>query len=108
MNGSSMIAAERYRQRKQLGWTIEHDMEHEDGTLIDAATTYLLLAHRYPELPFGRYAPEFWPWEMGERWRKLVLKPQIEKLVQAGALIAAEIDRIQALAPDLTAESGGA
>ena len=93
--GTDLIVAERNRQINELGWTPEHDQNHDEATLTDAAIAYLLLSHRWPELPHGRDAQDFWPWEFGERWRRTILKPRLEKLVEAGALIAAEIDRVR-------------
>lgn len=81
MTGVELIAAERERQVSQEGWTPEHDDEHKHGELRGAAACYAL----------GRMIPEIWPWS-SEWW-----KPgnRIRELAKAGALIAAEIDRLQ-------------
>lgn len=76
--GASMIADERQRQIEEEGWTPEHDDQHEDLELLYAAEAYM----------FGD--PDAWPWEEDS------FKPtsKIRDLVRAGALIAAEIDRL--------------
>ena len=86
--GAAAIAAERLRQVTQEGWTADHDDQHDRGELADAAVTYLLFGDNAPgpDLPFER----FWPW--GHSWWKP--KDRRHDLVRAGALIAAEIDRL--------------
>jgi len=91
MNGIESIAAERQRQVKMEGWTPEHDDTHTDGAMSAAAAAYAFSAFRntsyriYAAPPVG-----FWPWDLS--WWKP--KTPREDLVRAGALIAAEIDRI--------------
>lgn len=83
--GIEAIAAERRRQVEAEGWTPEHDDTHESGEMARAAACYAQEAG-------GRLAhpPRGWPWEKG--WWKP--KDRRYDLVRAGALIAAEIDRI--------------
>lgn len=103
MNGAELIAAERRRQIDVEHWTPEHDAEHEGSELLDAAACYLLAPSYGPEVRDGatvahgpnaghRWAPTHWPWE------SLYWKPtpddRAHELVKAGALIAAEIDRL--------------
>ena len=66
------------------------------GEMIDAARAYALAA-KARELGVGRlpYIPFGWPW--GQAWWKPSTDP-IRNLVKAGALIAAEIDRLLVLA----------
>ncbi len=83
MSGAELIAAERRRQIEVLGWTPEHDDQHEDGELLYAAEAYM----------FGD--PDSWPWdEDGFRPTDI-----IHDLARAGACIAAEIDRRQRIKP---------
>lgn len=87
--GAAMIAAERARQQSEEGWTPEHDDEHDAGELARAAEAYLF---RYDD---GARAtmPGMWP----ARWHSRYWKPSddpVRNLVKAGALIAAEIDRL--------------
>lgn len=89
--GAERIAAERRRQITAEGWTPEHDDEHTDGSLQVAAWAYLTESGAFGG-EHGDDSPEGWPWER-EAW-----KPSddlVRNLVKAGALIAAEIDRLQ-------------
>ena len=86
MTGIERIAAERKRQIGVEGWTAEHDSRHLIGELARAAACYAL--HASGE----RRVFAFWPW--GNEWWK-PSKNQIRDLEKAGALIAAEIDRLQ-------------
>lgn len=84
-----MIASERARQINEEGWTAEHDDEHNTNDLVVAAMAYANAAL----LPGtdDMDAPDYWPWH--EDWWKPSDDP-IRNLVKAGALIAAEIDRL--------------
>lgn len=79
------IADERQRQISAEGWTPEHDDEHDTGELARAAACYALSAG-------GRLATVItqWPWDR-KHWKP---KSPREDLVRAGALILAEIERI--------------
>ena len=86
--GVELIAAERARQVEVKGWTAEHDDEYLAGQLVDAAAAYA----RYGDHPrFAKSPPMLWPWPA--EWWKPSHGP-IRSLVKAGALIAAEIDRL--------------
>lgn len=78
------IAAERRRQIEAEGWTPEHDDEHQAGQLADAAACYAL--YNFPRVIRTR----FWPWAQ-EWWKP---KDFRRDLVKAGALIVAEIERM--------------
>ncbi len=93
--GIELIADERKRQIEEEGWTAEHDAEHEDGGLAVAASAYALppMARTFMSLEDGKYLPIFWPFDAC--WWKPSPNDRIKELVKAGALIAAEIDRIQ-------------
>lgn len=80
------VFAERERQKSVEGWTPEHDDEHDDGQLASAAACYALSATAYEEGSFER----FWPW--ASTWWKP--KNRRRDLVKAGALILAEIERL--------------
>jgi len=88
IDGAAMIAAERQRQVDVEGWTAEHDAEHQREELICAAGCYLHAENEHAGLS------SIWPWDT--QWWKP--KDQIHNLTVAGALIAAEIDRLQAAA----------
>lgn len=85
-SGIGLITTERQRQMTAEGWTPEHDDAHDKRELVYAAIRY---ASPMPTF-------HFWPWE--EAWWKPSDDP-IRNLVKAGALIAAEIDRLQRRSP---------
>lgn len=87
MPGAQLISKERNRQLKVEGWSADHDDDHSDGELVDAAVCYARCED--DEKP----TPREWPWD--SCWWKP--KGRIRNLVRAGALIAAEIDRLQRL-----------
>lgn len=78
------IAAERQRQIESEGWSVEHDDAHTDGSMALAAAAYA----RAPEGP--TLPPLYWPWSR-DWWKP---KSRRSNLVRAGALIAAEIERL--------------
>jgi hypothetical protein len=94
--GAARITDERIRQVSGEGWTPEHDDTHTDGSLVAAAVCYA--TEGGSDRP-----PVNWPWESS--WWKQHVDP-VRNLVIAGALIAAEIDRLQraALADERNAE----
>ena len=89
-DGAELIAAERLRQVTAEGWTPEHDAEHTDGSMVRAAVCYA----SYGQKASAPYP--LWPW--ADSWWKPSDDP-IKNLVRAGALIAAEIDRIDGTTP---------
>ncbi|MFH2725203.1 hypothetical protein ABNF75_22850 [Escherichia coli] len=81
------VIAERQRQQSVEGWMPEHDDEHCNGELAMAAVCYINetgTVNRNGGKPWG------WPWD-ASWW-----KPNARRrnLVKAGALILAEIERI--------------
>lgn len=96
MNGIESIAAERQRQIDEEGWTLEHDDEHEAGELAKVASCYAWISAQSDELRAAfRTPPPTWPNQWDESWWRL--KDRRRDLVRAGALIAAEIDRLDRL-----------
>jgi len=87
-----LIAEERRRQVDAEGWTHEHDDSdaHEYGEIATAAACYAL---PYDLREIERGVPVQWPWETA--WWKPTPKDRIRELVKAGALIVAEIERLQ-------------
>lgn len=95
--GVSLIAIERTRQIEKEGWTSSHDGNHEDDELAKAAACYAI-PDRLREVndgPLNKGVPLDWPWD--EEWWKPTPKNRVRELVKAGALIAAEIDRLKEL-----------
>jgi hypothetical protein len=84
MNGIERIAAERQRQINVEGFDAEHDDEHVGGELVAAATSYL-------QSDVTEAVDFYWPWDRS--WWKPTPN-RIRELEKAGALIAAEIDRL--------------
>ena len=94
MSGCELIAEERARQVSSEGWTAEHDDAHKDGELAVAAAIYAAPGYERSNKPRVRGAIiQFWPWDMS--WWKPCRDNRVRELVKAGALIAAEIDRLQ-------------
>lgn len=89
-SGSEQIRAERERQISGEGWGPEHDDGHRLGELLDAGLSYIHAAINVNH-PSNQKPPPEWPWEDG--WWKPDADP-VRNLVKAGALIAAEIDRL--------------
>jgi hypothetical protein len=78
------VLAERRRQIEAEGWTPEHDDAHSDGSLGNAAACYAAT-----QRPDGM-CPAYWPWKAS--WWKP--NDRRSDLVRAGALILAEIERL--------------
>lgn len=99
LTGAELIAQERQRQIDIEGWTPEHDAEHNKGEMVQAAICYAR------EESKRRYQPQFsrephlqgWPWN--DDWWKPCPNNRIHELAKAGALIAAEIDRLKDIEP---------
>ncbi len=92
--GTELIAEERIRQIDRKGWSADHDDEHEDGLLAQAGGCYAIKAAEKLGLSISKAYlnwPSAWPFD------KEYYRPEepIAQLVKAGALIAAEIDRLQ-------------
>lgn len=105
VKGAQLIAEERNRQVNVEGWTDAHDDAHTFAQLADAAACYATAA---ADLIQGRkienvrhFIPRSWPWT--KEWWKPSDDP-IRTLVKAGALIAAEIDRLQRIPANAPAQ----
>lgn len=94
-DGVALIAAERQRHMAVEGWTPEHDDEHAHNELATAAACYAAPELCGYEDDCGTKPRKailgHWPW--GVQWWKP--GDRIRELVKAGALIAAEIDRLK-------------
>jgi hypothetical protein len=106
--GIALIEAERRRQISAEGWDAEHDNRHDAGEMALAASCYASPTLLYEMKP--NYANQIvfvdpWPWE--DCWDKrqrdgnvimpnsfCTTKERIRQLSKAGALIAAELDRL--------------
>jgi hypothetical protein len=110
VNGIERIAAERERQMSVEGWTIAHDDQHRDGELAAAAICYaspVEIKGRFEQpincgcreamCPHSMVTKTVWldPWPWDQDWDKRKKHERIRQLEIAGALIAAEIDRLE-------------
>lgn len=93
--GIEIISDERQRQLDEEGWTPEHDSQHSDGELAIASACYAMAERERDIEEFGINGGPliFWPWD--DKWWKPTPNDRIRELAKSGALIAAEIDRIQ-------------
>ena|SRR3990167_4817054 len=94
--GVHLIAEERSRQINSEGWTPEHDDQHIYGELAQAGACYAV-AQDVRDSTDGDEPADFWPRSWNESWWKPTPDNRIKELAKAGALIAAEIDRLQRL-----------
>lgn len=90
--GIELIAEERQRQIEKEGWTKEHDAEHNKSQLSILAMLYVCPPKYRPML-----SPSSWFKTMGWDFKWWKPTERIRELQKAGALIAAEIDRLQRL-----------
>lgn len=95
--GTELIAEERARQINSENWTASHDDGHKRMEMSQAAVAYasaavLLVLDASSVADISTSRPMDWPW--ARKWWKPSNEP-IRNLVKAGALIAAEIDRLQ-------------
>lgn len=108
------VLVERKRQVEAEGWTPEHDDQHDRGEMARAAGLYALIAGADPtnlrnaEQGYGmgdvyqEVMNRLWPWSRS--WFKSTTRRR--NLVKAGALILAEIERIDRL-PAAPTDTGG-
>lgn len=115
MSGAELIGRERSRQISKEGYTLDHDASHNLGELAMAAACYCAPAYIFSMQ--DAYANQIhfvdpWPFSNGdkrysygdakENSGNILPNPstyskeeRIDLLIKAGALIAAEIDRLQ-------------
>jgi len=84
------VWAERLRQIESEKWSPQHDDEHSCGELADAAACYASPAPHGLRVTAQDDPPKIWPWHRS--WWKP--KDRRSNLVRAGALILAEIERL--------------
>ncbi|MBA6103454.1 hypothetical protein [Pseudomonas monteilii] len=85
------VLTERIRQIMVEGYTAEQDDQYTTGQLADAASAYAAWAHTW-NLPYVEctHTPALWPWAP-ETWKS---QSQRQMLIKAGALILAELERL--------------
>lgn len=84
--------AERRRQVEAEGWTPEHDDQYQHGAIALAAACY---AANAGGVAWADPLPSFWPW-MHNWWKPTTPR---RDLVKAGALILAELERLDRSRP---------
>lgn len=103
-SGVELIAEERKRQIEKEGWDTEHDDSHPPFSMAIAGACYALdlkasivlcANHRDDDFTVNDALDCLWPWD-GKWWKPTPDDP-IRQLTKAGALIAAEIDRLKRL-----------
>ena len=102
-NAIELIADERIRQIEEEGFTFEHDDQHGDDQLALAAACYAIPCGQYrvassASSMIDRYEvciERHWMWPCDKKWWKPSPDDRIRELVKAGALIVAEIERLQ-------------
>lgn len=113
--GVTLIAAERARQVDVKRWSRRHDDDHDDHSLALAACAYAAPEPLYRAAQTSQQGYAFvdcWPGSWDDRYDKrdrhpdthelipaevLPLERRLRNLAKAGALIAAEIDRLTRL-----------
>jgi len=86
--GIELIAAERQEQIEKHGRTLETDIECNSDYQLQIAAVKMIQDRNDTPPPYG--------WDESI-WDKMITKGKKERLIIAGALIAAEIDRIQSI-----------
>lgn len=103
-SGIEVIAKERQRQIQQKGFNKIHDSQYKTSALNNAAICYAIFAGSSnsmreairQQVKFG-HTPGGWPWDL-QSWKPSddnCDSSRIRELAKAGALIAAEIDRLK-------------
>jgi hypothetical protein len=94
MDGIEAIRIERERQKAVEGWTPEHDDQHDGDQLAKAAACYALPRYSRQDGCGRRF---FWPYTWAEKWWKPSPDNRKREIEKAGALLAAEWDRLDRL-----------
>ena len=89
MSAIDLIVIERQRQIEKEGRTTEHDDLHQSDELARVAACYAMPIFYRTRIFLSTY----WPWHYS--WWKPTPDDRIRELVKAGALIVAEIERLQ-------------
>ena len=90
------VLAERQRQVLEEGWGDLHDDAHRSGQLANAAAVYAMTGSSTGRTSWDRgqepsLIEQIWPWDWS--WFKPTGSPRRD-LIKAGALILAEIERL--------------
>lgn len=91
-SGIALITKEREEQKKKHGWTVKKDREINKRFQLTYAARVLLRRERFSTQDIRFTHPPLWDYSI---WEEMCRKSYKKRLVLAGALIAAEIDRVQ-------------
>jgi hypothetical protein len=106
-NPLTLIARERHEQRTKHKWSLQHDDSHTGGELALAAAAYAAPKRVFTKVEYGNGNTLYevcWPWSLEP---KKDSADRIKDLVKAGALIVAEIERLQRAAAEASKNSPG-
>lgn len=95
--GIDLIQAERCRQVVDKGFDAAHDDLYADGSILQCAIEVLRPSQEMRDFEDGKthiWGPGAWPFERARHIRKKYGDDHVHQLVIAGAMIAAEIDRL--------------
>lgn len=87
--GALLIVQERIRQQTEEGFDAARDDAYRDGELALAAIAYATHAHHLRDVDAP--VPDLWPWP-ADWWKPT--DDHLVALAKAGALLAAELDRL--------------
>ncbi len=100
--GVRAIEKERERQYYEEGFNDSHDDDHDGGGLAAAAACYAWPDRDEDPHPLWPWAEKWWKpgvtaheWTGWQRGEDFPIDGRIRELAKAGALIAAEIDRLE-------------
>lgn len=98
--GVAIIAAERRRQVIEEGFKPKHDATHQDESMAMVAACYSspdeIYIHKRDEITGTHVFHDPWPKSWSKTWDKRGKHDRRKQLAIAGALCAAEIDRLDA------------
>lgn len=98
LSGVHLIMQERFRQVSQEKYNKQHDVKHVNGELANAGALYAMTSDQidFMNHHWGNdMYLTLWPFDLESL--KFTPENRIKQLTKAGALIAAEIDRLQSL-----------
>lgn len=103
--GTKLIEQYREEQISKHNWSVQHDIDvNKDGQLVQAAMAYLanVVTVEVDSVsgPVAVDSRTLWPSNWSKQWLKLS-NDRIKDLSKAGALIAAEIDRLLQTTKDI-------
>lgn len=88
MRGIDLIMKERKHQINDLNYTVQHDVLVNNQAQLSDAAIKLIIGNTSAAAPTG-WNPDV--------WKKMLFKDYKNRLIIAGALLAAEYDRIELL-----------